>query len=167
MVSVQFRKNFTGPPFCGGWTKKLQTFSRHFFWEQPSKYCIAEFTAIFVCLLLSWSRRYSTKWSSNFDGPWPLYLIFLNIINLCLNIWFIKNSECSQFFHLKKEPPKEHKFFIFRRLLFRNGQPYWYECWRILREFFGFSKSNFSQNIARLMSKWMSKVGQNSTAYLK
>ena len=59
--SVQFRKNFTGLPFYCGWTKKLQTFSRHFFWEQPSKYCIAEFTAIFVCLLLSWSRRYSTK----------------------------------------------------------------------------------------------------------
>ena len=53
----------------GGWTKKLQTFSRHFFWEQPSKYCIAEFTAIFVCLLLSWSRRYPMKWSSNFDDP--------------------------------------------------------------------------------------------------
>ena len=45
----------------GGWIKKRQTFSRHFFWEQPSKYCIAEFTAIFVCLLLSWSRRYSMK----------------------------------------------------------------------------------------------------------
>ena len=45
----------------GGSTKKLQTFSRHFFWKQPSKYCIAEFTAIFVCLLLSWSRRYSMK----------------------------------------------------------------------------------------------------------
>ena len=26
------------------------------FWGQPSKYCIAEFTAIFVCFLLSWSR---------------------------------------------------------------------------------------------------------------
>ena len=24
MVSVQFRKNFTGPSFCGGWAKKLQ-----------------------------------------------------------------------------------------------------------------------------------------------
>ena len=56
-------------PFCGGWTKMLPTFSRHFVWEQPSKYCIAEFTAIFVCLLLSWSRRYSMNWSSNFDGP--------------------------------------------------------------------------------------------------
>ena len=54
---------------CGRWTKHLQTFSRHFFREQPSKYCIVEFTAIFVCLILSWSRWYSMKWSSNFDGP--------------------------------------------------------------------------------------------------
>ena len=69
LISVQFCKNFTEPPFYGGWTKKLQTFTRHFFWEQPSKYCIAEFTAIFLCLLLSWSRRYSMNWSSNFDGP--------------------------------------------------------------------------------------------------
>ena len=41
----------------------------HFFWVRPSEYCTAEFTAIIVCLLLSWSRRYSMKWSSNFDGP--------------------------------------------------------------------------------------------------
>ena len=39
-------------PFCGWWTKKLQPFSRHFFWQQPSKYCVADFIAIFVCLLL-------------------------------------------------------------------------------------------------------------------
>ena len=62
-------QNFTGPPFCGGWTKKFQTFSSHFFLERPSKYCSVEFKAIFVCLLLRWSRRYSMKWSSNFDGP--------------------------------------------------------------------------------------------------
>ena len=53
MVSGQFRKNFTGAAFCGGWTKNLQTFSLHFLGEQPSKYCIVEFTADFVCLLLS------------------------------------------------------------------------------------------------------------------
>ena len=51
------------------WRVDQKTFSRHFFWQQLSKYCIAKFTAIFVCLLLSWSRPYSTKWSSNFDGP--------------------------------------------------------------------------------------------------
>ena len=48
---------------------KIQTFSRHFFWELPSKYCIAQFTAIFVCFLLSWFRRRSMKWSSNFHCP--------------------------------------------------------------------------------------------------
>ena len=48
--------------------RKLQTFSRHLLWQRPSKHCIAEFTAIFVCLLLRWSRWYSMKWSSNFDG---------------------------------------------------------------------------------------------------
>ena len=42
--------------------------SRHFFWEQPSKYCNVEYTAIFVCLL-NWSRWYSVKWSSNLGGP--------------------------------------------------------------------------------------------------
>ena len=62
-------QKFYRVPICGGWTKKLQTFSRHFLWERSSKYCVVELTAVFVCLLLSWSRRYSMKWSSNFDGP--------------------------------------------------------------------------------------------------
>ena len=61
-------QKFYRAAICGGWTKKLQTFSRHFFWEQPSKYCIVKFTVTLVCLLLSWSRRYPIKWSSNFDG---------------------------------------------------------------------------------------------------
>ena len=46
-----------------------QTFSRHFFREKPSNYCITEFTTIFVCVLLNWSRWYSMKWSSNFSDP--------------------------------------------------------------------------------------------------
>ena len=29
---------------------------------------------------------------------------------------------------------------IFKGLLFRNGQPHWYECWRVLRDFCGLSK---------------------------
>ena len=49
--------------------KTSNFFDRHFFRERPSKYCIVELTAVFVCLLLSWSRGYSMKWSSNFDGP--------------------------------------------------------------------------------------------------
>ena len=144
MVSVQFSKSFTGPPFCGGWTKKLQTFNTHFLWERPSKYCIFELTVVFVCLLLSWSRRYSMKWSltaRNFNNSWPLYLNFSNMINLCSNIWFIKNAKCQWFFFKKKEPPKETQIFhISKGLLFRNGWLYWYEYWRVLRDYCGFSK---------------------------
>ena len=44
-------------------------FDKHFFREQSSKYCIVELTAVFLCLLLSWSRWYSMKRRSNFDGP--------------------------------------------------------------------------------------------------
>ena len=141
MVSVEFRKNVTGPPFCGGWTKKIQTFSRHLFWEQPSRYCIAEFTAISVCLLLSWSRRHSTSMARNFNNIWPLYLIFFKC-NKPLPKYLIHwKFQMSAIFSFEKGAAKKTQIFhIFKRLLFRNGQPYWYECWRVLRDFCGFSK---------------------------
>ena len=50
--------------------QKTSDFYQAFLLRATFKYCIAEFTATFLCLLLSWSRRYSMKWSSNFDGPW-------------------------------------------------------------------------------------------------
>ena len=138
MVSVQFRKIFTGPR-----TVDQKTFSAHFLWERPSKYCIVELTVVLVCLLLSWSRRYSMKWSltaRNFNNSWPLYLNFSNMINLCSNIWFIKNAKCQWFFFKKKEPPKETQIFHISKGPFRNGWPNWYECWRVLRDLCGFSK---------------------------
>ena len=49
---------------------------------------------------------------------------FLNMIDRCPNIWFIKNSKCEQFFHLKKKPPKKHKIFIFLKgCYFVMGSP--------------------------------------------
>ena len=115
MVSVQFCNNFAGPPFCCGWTKKL-----HFFWERPSKYCIDEFTAIFVCLSLGWTRWYSMKLSSNFGGrnfnnstSRPLYLNFSNMMKLCPNIWFIQNSKCPQFIFWKKIAKETQIFHFF------------------------------------------------------
>ena len=145
MVSVQFRKNFTGLSFCGGWTRKRQTFSKHLFWEQPSKYCIPEFTA-FLCACywvdledVHWNKV-ATSTTCNFNNSWPLYLIFLNIINLCPNIWFIKNSKCQQFVFWKRSRQKTQIFHIFKGPLFRNGWLYWYECWRVLRDFCGLSK---------------------------
>ena len=53
MDSGQFRRNFSGPPFCGLSTKNFQTFDRRLFQEQPSKYCIVEFTTTFECFLLN------------------------------------------------------------------------------------------------------------------
>ena len=47
----------------------------------------------------------------------------------------------SAIFILKKEPPNQQKFFIFnKKPLFRNGSPYLYECWFVLRESCGLSK---------------------------
>ena len=111
MVSFQFHKNFSGPSFCDGWTKNLQTFSKQFFLERPSTYCIVEFTAIFMFCLLRWSKRYqwnkvATSLARDFNNSWPLYLNFSNMINLWPNIWFMKNSKCHQFLFWKRRRQK-------------------------------------------------------------
>ena len=48
-----------------------------------------------------------------------------------MSVTFLKN----------KELPKETQIFhILNRPLFQNGWPYRSECWRVLRDFCGFSK---------------------------
>ena len=104
-----FAKILQGHDFVVGGTKKFKL-SRHFFWDQLSKYCIAGFTAIFVYLLLSWSRRYSMKWSSNFDGPlfqqWltpkPQFFKYNKPL-----LKYLIHSKCQHFFFLRKEPSKK------------------------------------------------------------
>ena len=49
----------------------------------------------------------------NFNNRWPLYLNFSNMINLCPNIWFIKNSKCQSFFLKKRSHQKKHNSFTF------------------------------------------------------
>ena len=61
---------------------------------------------------IQWNEM-ATSTARNFNNSWPLYLIFLNMINLCPNIWFIKNLKCQQIFHLKKDPPKNTDFSCF------------------------------------------------------
>ena len=145
MVSFQFHKNFSGPSFCDGWTKNLQTFSKQFFLERPSTYCIVEFTAIFMFCLLRWSKRYqwnkvATSLARDFNNGWPPYLNFSNMINLWPNIWFIKNSKCHQFLFWKRRRQKTKFLNIFKGPSFCNGWSYWYECWRVLRDFWELSK---------------------------
>ena len=104
MVSVQFLINFTGSNI---------SFDRGF-----------QKIVLWGLLLLSCACYYvgldDTQWNEvatstarNFNNSWPLYLSFSNMINLCPDIWFIKNSKCYQFLFWKKNRQKKHKFFIF------------------------------------------------------
>ena len=135
-----FAKTLHGRHFVVGGTKSFKHLADIFFLEQPSKCCIAEFTAIFVRLL----RRYSvnlvaTSTARNFNNSWHIYLNFPDMINLCSNIWFIKNSKCQHFVFWKRSGQKMddkngwHKF--------HNGWSYWYEFSPILRDSFGLSKN--------------------------
>ena len=51
-----------------------------------SKCCVVELTAIFVCLLLTWSRQYSTSTARTFNKNWPLYLKFSYMINFLVSL---------------------------------------------------------------------------------
>ena len=77
----------------------------------------------------------------NFNNSSSLYINFSNMINLCPNIWFIKNSKCQQYFFEKRSRQKKSQIFqIFKGPLFRNGWPYLYECSCVLRDFCWLSK---------------------------
>ena len=102
----------------------------------------------------------ATSTTRNFNNSWTIYLIFLNIINICRNIWFIKSSKCQQFFYLKKEQPKKTQFLIFLKgCYFVMGNPidmnvgvFWETSMGflksvILRLFPKYSQSNLNLNI--------------------
>ena len=92
---------------------------------------------LFLCVCY----EVTTSTARNFNNSWPLYLNFWNMINLSPIFWFIQNSKCQQFFFVEKTTAKKAQIFhIFKGLLFRNGWPYWHECWRALRDFCGLSK---------------------------
>ena len=67
---------------------------------------------------IQWNKV-TTSATRNFNNSWPLYLIFLIIINL----WFLKIPNVSDIFIWKRSRQKKQIFHIFNELLFRNGQP--------------------------------------------
>ena len=117
MVSVQFCENFTRPPFCGGWTKRLQTFTRHFFWEWPQNNALPSLL-LFSCSCylvdidnIQWNKVAAST-ARKFNNSRLLYLNFSNLKNLCPKFW------TSAIVTLKKEQkttPKKHKSFAFLR----------------------------------------------------
>ena len=116
---MKFRKNFTGPSFCGRWAKKLLldiSFDNDFQKNVLSNLLLFSCACYLVGLDddIQWNKV-ETSAARNFNSSWLLYLHFSNRINLCPNIWFIKNSKCQKNVTLKKEPPKKHNFLIFLR----------------------------------------------------
>ena len=151
MFSVQFRKNFTWPSFCGGCVKKLLpviSFDSGFQKIVLSIYCY------FLVLVnkLIWAIFNEMKWqlpwsvisllvdpyTSNFssDKSLPRYVIYQKFKILAILI-------------LKKESPKNTIFPFFEGPLFRNGWSYWSKCWRVLRDFCGLSKKCISTTFSK------------------
>ena len=77
----------------------------------------------------------------------------------------------SAIFILKKNSQKTQIFHVFKESLFRNGQPYRYECSSVLREFCGLSKMHcfaaFLKIYPNLCQFECQKVHQNSTTFKK
>ena len=80
----------------------------------------------------------ATSTTHNFNNSWPLYLYFSNMLNLCPSVWFKYAKplpKCLPKCFGKGAAKKTQISHIFKGLLFRNVWPYWYEYWRILRDF--------------------------------
>ena len=87
--------------------------------ESGSENVVSQSLLLFSCSCyyvdlddIQWNEV-ATSTASNFNNSRPLYLNFSNMINLCLNIWFIENSKCQQFLFWRKNRHKKHKFFMF------------------------------------------------------
>ena len=75
----------------------------------------------------------------DFNNSWPIYLMFSNM----------KIPNVRNFFFEKGAAKKKQFFHIFKGPSFRKGWLYWYECWRVLRDFLGFLKSLVLQNFPK------------------
>ena len=64
-----------------------------------------------------------TSTARSFNYRKPAYLNFLNVINLCPNIWFSENSKCQQFLFWKKNRQKNKFFMFLRGRYFEIGGP--------------------------------------------
>ena len=171
-----FAKTLRGRHFVKGWPKTFKLLVDTFF-ENSLQNTVLPSLLLFLCASyyvdlddIQWTEV-ATSTARNFNNSWPLYLNFSNMINLCPNIWFIKNSKCHQFVFWKRSRQKTQICNILKGPLFRYEWPYWYEFRQILRNFCWLSKKkwfwNFSQNMNVDLSIWISKVGQNSTAFKK
>ena len=130
MVSVQFCKKVKGLSLCDGWTKKSSSFYQTFLLIVAFKKLHCQVYCYFRVLVIRLIKTMFNETSTvrNSKNSWPLYLNFLNMINL---------------FYFVKRAAKKNQFF--KEPLFRNGWLCWCECWCVWRDFFWLSKKcNFA-----------------------
>ena len=118
-------ENFTGPPFCGEWTKELKLLADISF-ESGLENIVLSNLLLFSCACyqvdlddIQWNEE-ATSSAHNFNNSGLLYFNFSNMINFCPNIWFIENSK----FKTQKKKLTAKKtliFHFFKGPLFRNG----------------------------------------------
>ena len=121
---MQFHKNFKRPPFYGGSTRILETFSKVFILVQLSKTSYVNITAISVCVLCRWPMQKScwnenaSSTARNFSRGYLLYLKFSELEELCSYFTMMHNSRFWFFYIFQKQPPKASILSFFKNPLF-------------------------------------------------
>ena len=130
------------------------------------------FIAVFVCLLLIWSRRYLMKWVATltlhyFNNIWPIYLNFSNMTKSLPN--YLIHEKFKIF---ETRAVKQQNIFVFvKSHYFVTGVPIFLNDDMFWDTFLGFLVNAilqlFPRYIAKLLLFWTSKVGQNSSVLKK
>ena len=122
MVSVQFRKKFKGPSFCGGGSKILKLSRNTCFGTSFQKNILSSFlfSSVFYQDDLSDSERneIASSTARNFNNSWLSYVKFSETSNLCRNIWLIENWKCQLFLFLEIKCAKKDNIFNFLKRSF-------------------------------------------------
>ena len=140
MVSIQFHKNLQGRHFVMGEPKIFKFYEiLILIVDFKTLYCQI-YCCFYVFVTLIWSRWYSINevtnlTARNFNSSRLLYHYFSKMSNFFPNIRFINNSNCKKFWFWRKSHQKTLIFRLFKGILFCNGRLYWYEWWRVLRNF--------------------------------
>ena len=161
-------------PLKDGFRSISQKFSRatilqwvdQIFFESRLQNIVLSSLLLFSCDCyddIQWNEV-ATSAARNFNNSSLLYLNFSNLINLCPNIWFIKNSKHHQLLFWKRSRKKTQIFIFLRSRYFVMGGPSDRNVGLFWETSVGFLKSM----ILQLFSKYsQSNVNMNSTSRAK
>ena len=127
------------------------------------------FRVLVFKLIKTMFNEVATSTARNFGNSWLLNLHFTKIlINLCPNIWFMKNSKHQQLLLWRAAKKQRFSFFLKSRYFVMAGSSI--NVGMFWETSVGFLKSvvlQLFQITANAMLIWISKVGKNSTGIKK